>query len=67
MVGNKTYYACHRSGSSRKEGTGKRMKWSETCKTGKICPAGMILTNNEGQVTVEFRRTHVGHALNINF
>lgn len=43
------------------------MKWSETCKTGKICPAGMILTNNEGQVTVEFRRTHVGHALNMKF
>ncbi|KAL5236531.1 hypothetical protein ACI65C_003941 [Semiaphis heraclei] len=48
VVGNKTYYACHRSGSSRKE-------------------AGMILTNNEGQVTVEFRRTHVGHALNMKF
>ncbi|KAL5240408.1 hypothetical protein ACI65C_007818 [Semiaphis heraclei] len=67
VVGNKTYYACHRSGSSRKEGTSKSMKWSETCKTGKIYPAGMILTNNEGRATVEFRRTHVGHALNMKF
>ncbi|XP_016657057.1 uncharacterized protein LOC103308233 [Acyrthosiphon pisum] len=67
VVGNKTYYVCHRSGSSRTTGTGKRMKWSQSHNTGKICPAGMTTTNIDGYISVEFRRTHVGHALNMKF
>jgi len=43
------------------------MKWSQTFKTGKICPAGMTTTNVDGHITVEFRRTHVGHTLNMKF
>lgn len=67
VVGNKTYYDCHRSGYSRTVGTGKRMKWSQTYKTSKLCPAGMTMTNIDGHIKVEFRRTHVGHALNMKF
>lgn len=67
VVRNKTYYDCHRSGSSRIAGTGKRMKWSQSYKTGKICTAGMIMTNIDGHITVEFRRTHIGHTLNMKF
>lgn len=67
VVGNKTYYVCHRSGSSRTTGSGKRMKWSQTYKTGKICPAGMTTTNVDGHITIEFRRTHVGQTLNMKF
>jgi len=33
---------------SRTTGTGKRMKWSQSHKTGKICPAGMTTTNIDG-------------------
>jgi len=43
------------------------MKWSQSHKTGKICPAGMTTSNIDGYITVEFRRTHVGHALNMKF
>jgi hypothetical protein len=43
------------------------MKWSQTYKIGKICPAGMMTTNIDGHITVEFRRTRVGHALNMKF
>lgn len=43
------------------------MKLSQTNKTGKLCPAGMTATNVDGHITVEFRRTHVGHTLNMNF
>lgn len=45
------------------------MKWLQTYKTGQVCPAGMTMTNIDGHITVEFRRTHVGHthALNIKF
>ncbi|KAL4092150.1 hypothetical protein QTP88_026703 [Uroleucon formosanum] len=55
------------SGSSQTTGTGKIMKWSQSHKTGEICPAGMTTTNIDGYITIEFRRTHVGHALNMKF
>ena len=32
--GNMLYYQCHRSGSSRPRGKGKRLKWKQTCRTG---------------------------------
>ncbi|KAF0757583.1 Uncharacterized protein FWK35_00004433 [Aphis craccivora] len=54
VVQNKTYYDLPK-------------QQSQTYKTGKICPVGMTTTNVDGHITVDFRRTHVGHILNMKF
>lgn len=67
MNGNRSYYGCHRSGSSRLTGTGKRLKWSHSSKIGSICPARIVVTNIEGRITVDYCKTHVGHSKSIKF
>ncbi|XP_033232225.1 uncharacterized protein LOC117183133 [Belonocnema kinseyi] len=61
---NRIFYRCHRSGSSRARGTGKKSK-TMSFKTGRRCPARIVATNVEGRITVDFLRTHLGHTQNV--
>ncbi|CAB0007690.1 unnamed protein product, partial [Nesidiocoris tenuis] len=61
------YYRCHRSGPARyrrDEKSRKRLvKVQGSCKTNTLCPALIKASfHPDGKVSVEFRRSHFGHA-----
>lgn len=43
------------------------MKWANSTKIGKNCPARLVVTNMEDRIFVHFQRCHVGHTPSIRF
>lgn len=60
-VENRTYYECHRSGSTRETGASKKIRWRRRTKICKTCPARMVVNDVDGQIHVYYQRKHVGH------
>ncbi|KAK3918851.1 Transcription factor hamlet [Frankliniella fusca] len=56
------YLNCHRSGETRPQGNGIRLRDpSKIVKTGKVCPARIVITTSADGVDVTYFKTHVGH------
>lgn len=66
-VRNRKYYECHRSGSNRKSNDVTQLKWSESIKVGKTCPARIVTTNIDVHIHANYQKTRVGHTKTIRF
>lgn len=64
---NRSYYECHRSGSSRSASTHTRMKWADSKKIEKNCSARIVATHVEDKIHVHIQRTHFGQTQSIRF
>ncbi|KAJ4425743.1 hypothetical protein ANN_27939 [Periplaneta americana] len=66
--GNISYYVCHRSGVSRGNANGaRRLRWRESQKTDKCCPACINVTTNEEEIHVEYTNSHAGHFMSVKY
>ncbi|XP_028030769.1 zinc finger protein 26-like [Bombyx mandarina] len=62
IEGIRSHYMCSQSGVYVYQGKGKRpAPERQIYKTGKACPAHMIVTETTDRVLVTFYKTHVGH------
>ncbi|CAK1554611.1 unnamed protein product [Leptosia nina] len=62
IEGVRSHYMCSQSGMYVYQGKGKRpAPERQIYKTGKACPAHMIITETMDKVLVTFYKTHVGH------
>ncbi|XP_034236595.1 uncharacterized protein LOC117642470 [Thrips palmi] len=59
--GERRYYYCHRSGNSRKVEAPDRIRWKESPKIERYCPARITVTEVNGKVSVVHHKDHVGH------
>lgn len=67
LSSKKTYFKCHRSGASRGKLEGERVNWRPSIKTGKNCPARIVLSKTGETFKIQYFKTHVGHDLSVKF